>query len=98
MQLISIFMGIGMVALEFPIPQLKGTSIQRNFTVKIVLLLMQAFFAILFYQVRSRPSLAADMLKHHSSPGCKRSSILDSSRHRLHASYNARGSDGRGEE
>ncbi|EPT04492.1 hypothetical protein FOMPIDRAFT_1027764 [Fomitopsis schrenkii] len=49
-QLISILMGIGMVALEFPAPQLKGTSIQRNFTVKIVLLLMQAFFAILFYQ------------------------------------------------
>ena len=50
-QLISILMGIGMVALEFPIPQVKGTSIQRNFTVKIVLLLLQAFFAILFYQV-----------------------------------------------
>lgn len=58
-QLISILMGIGMVALEFPAPQLKGTSIQRNFTVKIVLLLMQAFFAILFYQVCHQYSCAS---------------------------------------
>ncbi|KZT72235.1 hypothetical protein DAEQUDRAFT_755402 [Daedalea quercina L-15889] len=49
-QLISIFMAMGMVALEFPAPFLKGTAIQRNFTVKIVLLIMQAFFALLFYQ------------------------------------------------
>lgn len=65
-QLISILMAIGMVALEFPAPQLKGTSIQRNFTVKIVLLLMQAFFAILFYQVCHKYSwTSSDSLKLH---------------------------------
>ncbi|KAH9839338.1 uncharacterized protein C8Q71DRAFT_704311 [Rhodofomes roseus] len=49
-QLITMFMAMGMVALEFPAPFVKGTSIQRNFTIKLVMLIMQAFSAIMFYQ------------------------------------------------
>jgi len=49
-QLMTMFMGMGMVALEFPAPFLKGSSLQRNLTAKVVLLIMQAANAIMFYQ------------------------------------------------
>jgi hypothetical protein len=40
-----------MIALEFPLPQLKGTFIHRSIVSRVVLLVMQAFSAIMFYQV-----------------------------------------------
>lgn len=49
-QIFSMFIGIGIVALEYPLPFLKNTSVQRSFAFKAVILLIQAFFAILYYQ------------------------------------------------
>jgi predicted PurR-regulated permease PerM len=40
-----------MIALEFPMPQLKQTMIHRSIVVRIVILVLQASMAILFYQV-----------------------------------------------
>jgi hypothetical protein len=51
--LIQIFMmlfGIFTVCLEYPIPQMKNLSIQRNFGLKAFLLFIQAFIGILSYQ------------------------------------------------
>jgi hypothetical protein len=42
-----------MVALEFPMPQLKGTVVHRSIVVRIVILVLQACMAIMFYQVRT---------------------------------------------
>jgi len=39
-----------MIALEFPLPQLRGTMIHRSFPLRIVVLILQAFMAVLFYQ------------------------------------------------
>ncbi|THU95381.1 hypothetical protein K435DRAFT_755884 [Dendrothele bispora CBS 962.96] len=49
-QIFAMIVGFGMVALEFPIPQIKGSGIHRSFALKIVLLLFQAFLTILYYQ------------------------------------------------
>jgi len=49
-QIITMMIAIFMVALEFPLPQLKGTRIYRSFVFRIVVLIIQAFFAVLFYQ------------------------------------------------
>jgi len=49
-QMITMVLGIFMIALEFPLPQLKKLSIYRNLVFRVVLLLFQAFFAFLFYQ------------------------------------------------
>jgi len=38
------------VALEFPLPLLKGMAIHRSIVLRIVVLIMQAFLAIMFYQ------------------------------------------------
>ncbi|KDQ57650.1 hypothetical protein JAAARDRAFT_270990 [Jaapia argillacea MUCL 33604] len=48
--IISMLLGMFIVALEFPGPQLKGMAIQRSFIFKTVMLIIQAFFAVLFYQ------------------------------------------------
>jgi hypothetical protein len=49
-QIISMIIGFWLVALEFPLPQLRQTRIHRSFVVRIVSLIAQAFFAVLFYQ------------------------------------------------
>jgi len=49
-QILTIFTASFMVALEYPLPQLKGTVLHRSIVVRIVLLIMQASMAILFYQ------------------------------------------------
>lgn len=48
----SIILGLFILALEYPAPFLKGTSVHRNLITRVILLLFQVFFAILFYQVR----------------------------------------------
>ena len=53
--IISIILGLVIVALEYPAPFMKGRAAQRSLICKVVLLLFQAFFAILFYQVRFLP-------------------------------------------
>ena len=42
--------GLFMIALEFPLPQLKSLAIHRSIVLRIVILLFQTFLAILFYQ------------------------------------------------
>lgn len=50
-QIIAMVLGFIILALELPAPFFKGTSIHRSWVVRIVLLAVQAFFTILFYQV-----------------------------------------------
>lgn len=50
-QILTMLVAFFMVALEFPVPQLKAFAIHRSIVLRIVMLVMQAFLAILFYQV-----------------------------------------------
>jgi hypothetical protein len=50
--IISLLLGLVILALEYPAPFIKGTSAYRSMVIRIVLLVFQVFFAILFYQVR----------------------------------------------
>lgn len=50
-QIISVALAGFIIALEFPIPFLKGTRLHRSIVLRIPLLLLQVFFAVLFYQV-----------------------------------------------
>jgi len=49
-QLISLVLAGFIIALEFPVPFLKGTQFHRSIVARIPLLLVQAFLAVLFYQ------------------------------------------------
>jgi len=49
-QVISIVLAGFIIALEFPLPFLKGTKVHRTIALRVPLLLVQAFFAVLFYQ------------------------------------------------
>ncbi|KAI0744252.1 hypothetical protein C8Q80DRAFT_1327072 [Daedaleopsis nitida] len=49
-QILSMVLAIGILAFEYPVPFLKNTAIHRSFPVRIILLLLQTFFAILYYQ------------------------------------------------
>ncbi|PCH43416.1 hypothetical protein WOLCODRAFT_25905 [Wolfiporia cocos MD-104 SS10] len=49
-QILSMLTGATLVAIEYPAPFLKGTSIHRSFVARIVLLILHAFIAVLFYQ------------------------------------------------
>jgi len=49
-QVISIALAGFIIALEFPVPYLKGTKLHRIIALRIPLLLAQALFAVLFYQ------------------------------------------------
>ena len=55
MQILSMLLGFGYLALDYPLPYLKNTAIHRSFPIRIVLLLLQTFFAILYYQVGLYP-------------------------------------------
>ncbi|TFY80467.1 hypothetical protein EWM64_g3545 [Hericium alpestre] len=52
--IISMILGVAIIALEYPAPFFKGTSIHRSFILRIVGLILQAFFAVLFYQFELR--------------------------------------------
>ncbi|KAI8993866.1 hypothetical protein BD414DRAFT_411933 [Trametes punicea] len=49
-QILSMILGFVYLALDYPAPFVKNTAIHRSFPIRIVLLLLQAFLAILFYQ------------------------------------------------
>jgi len=49
-QILTMITAVAIIALEFPLPQLKGTTLHRSFVVRIIALTLQALFAILFYQ------------------------------------------------
>ncbi|KAF4567599.1 hypothetical protein EYR40_006600 [Pleurotus pulmonarius] len=48
--ILSMLLGHLMLALEFPLPQLKGLAIHRSIVLRVVLLLFQTFLTVLFYQ------------------------------------------------
>ncbi|THH02103.1 hypothetical protein EW026_g723 [Hermanssonia centrifuga] len=49
-QILSMLLAFAIIALDYPLPLLKNTSIHRSLAVRVVLLLFQAFLAIMFYQ------------------------------------------------
>jgi hypothetical protein len=49
-QLFAFVVGLIVLAVEFPIPQIKNLAICRSFAFKIVLLLFQTFLTVLYYQ------------------------------------------------
>jgi len=49
-QILSMILAFVILAIEFPLPQLKGSSIHRSFVVRVPLLLLQAFLTVLYYQ------------------------------------------------
>ncbi|KAG0698135.1 hypothetical protein DFH29DRAFT_113520 [Suillus ampliporus] len=49
-QIVTMVLGFTMIALEYPLPILKGTAIHRSIALRVVLLTMQASAAVLFYQ------------------------------------------------
>jgi len=48
--IISMIIGMIILAIELPLPALKKFAIRRNFVARVVLLLFQVFFNILYYQ------------------------------------------------
>lgn len=53
-QFVGLIWGLMIIAFEYPIPQLKSSAIYRTLVARIVLLSLQVFFGILYYQVRRR--------------------------------------------
>jgi len=49
-QIFTMMIAFFMIALEFPMPQLKQMMIHRSIVLRIVMLILQASMAILFYQ------------------------------------------------
>lgn len=57
-QILSMLVGFVYLMLDYPAPFLKNTAIHRSFPIRIVVLLLQTFFAILYYQVSMAPLLS----------------------------------------
>ena len=49
-QIVTIVLGFFMIALEYPLPVLKGTVLHRSTILRVVLLVLLSFVAVLFYQ------------------------------------------------
>jgi len=49
-QILSMMLGLFILAIELPLPAIKQFSFYRSLMVRVVLLLFQVFLAILFYQ------------------------------------------------
>ena len=96
-QIFTMLSGLFMIALEFPLPKLKAFAIHRSLVLRIVLLLLQVFLAILFYQVGddlgSRPlTCAYGMVLGH-----QRSHMVPDSRRLLRSSSSPRRENGGGQ-
>jgi len=50
-QIMTMIVGLLILALEWPLPPLKGTRLHRSIPLRVVLLSFQSSFALLFYQV-----------------------------------------------
>ncbi|KAF5322598.1 hypothetical protein D9619_001540 [Psilocybe cf. subviscida] len=48
--IVSMILGMVLLAIELPLPALKKLAIRRSFVVRVVLLLFQVFLNILYYQ------------------------------------------------
>jgi len=46
----AIVIGLFNICLEYPLPQLKGLSVSRSLVARVVILVFQALFTILYYQ------------------------------------------------
>jgi len=49
-QILTMVLGFFMLAIEYPLPYLKHSAIQRSIILRVVMLILQASAAILFYQ------------------------------------------------
>ncbi|KAF9241581.1 hypothetical protein BU15DRAFT_87164 [Melanogaster broomeanus] len=50
-QSVAMLLGFMMIALEYPLPMLKGSAVHRSLPLRVVLLTFQSFLTVLFYQV-----------------------------------------------
>jgi ATP adenylyltransferase len=51
MQIVTMVLGFVIIALEYPLPVLKGTALHRSLALRVVLLIQLSSVAVLFYQV-----------------------------------------------
>jgi len=49
-QILAMIVGVGLLALEWPLPLFKGTALHRSMPLRIILLVVQAFLTVLYYQ------------------------------------------------
>jgi len=49
-QIVAMVLGFIMIALEYPLPILKGTAVHRSIILRVVLLMLLSFASVLFYQ------------------------------------------------
>jgi len=49
-QILTMVSGFLLISLEYPLPMFKGTILHRSIPLRIVLLTIQSFLAVLFYQ------------------------------------------------
>ncbi|KAG1746300.1 ATP adenylyltransferase-domain-containing protein [Suillus occidentalis] len=61
-QIVTMVLGFLIVALEYPIPILKGTAIHRSIALRVVLLIIQAAGTVLFYQFTVMNTSASDII------------------------------------
>ncbi|KAH7916543.1 ATP adenylyltransferase-domain-containing protein [Hygrophoropsis aurantiaca] len=50
-QILTMVSGFLLISLEYPLPMFKGTILHRSIPLRIVLLTIQSFLAVLFYQI-----------------------------------------------
>lgn len=56
-QIVTMVLGFLIIALEYPLPVLKGTVMHRSLALRVVLLVQLSSVAVLFYQVSFPPIL-----------------------------------------
>ncbi|KAH0827857.1 ATP adenylyltransferase-domain-containing protein [Lanmaoa asiatica] len=49
-QIVAMVLGFILIALEYPLPTVKGSRIHRSIPLRVVLLILQSFLTVLFYQ------------------------------------------------
>ena len=93
--IISMILGIMLVALDYPAPYLKGTGIHRSFMLRVVGMIFQAFFAVLWYQVCLLISYshAALLMGCGGCVGDEWCAMVSGSGHVLGPRYSLRGTD-----
>lgn len=90
-------LGFALVALDYPAPFMKNTALHRNFIVRVVALIMQAFMAVLFYQVRIAVFITSYSSDRYAA-GHKRRFVFPHCCNGLHAGHGTGRENGRGQE
>lgn len=88
-------LGFFVIALEFPLPQLKYLAIHRSIVFRIILLLFQTFLGILYYQVNFRSAIVQLQGIYIVSTGYECCYLVIYSCNVLHARTNTSRDDGR---